>query len=64
MIGQIANLISVVLVWALVAYIFVFGFTKIQWTGWEGAIALLGSAVALFISAGYTSKWLMSKSAP
>ncbi|REL35374.1 hypothetical protein [Thalassotalea euphylliae] len=60
--SQIGNLISVVLVWALVAYIFVFGFAKIQWNGWAGGLPWLTGVVFLFGSAGFTSKWLMSKS--
>lgn len=59
--SQIWNLISVVLVWALVAYIFVFGFAQIQWSGWEGGLPWLAGVVFLFSSAGFTAKWLMSK---
>jgi len=59
--SQIGNLISVVLVWALVAYIFVFGFAQINWTGWEGGLPWLAGVVCLFGSAGFTSKWLMHK---
>lgn len=59
--SQIGNLVSVVLVWALVAYIFVFGFAQIQWTGWEGGLPWLAGVVFLFGSAGFTSKWLMNK---
>ncbi|GFD88834.1 hypothetical protein LHL20_13395 [Alteromonas sp. McT4-15] len=61
MTSQIGNLISVVLVWALVAYIFVFGFAQIKWSGWEGALPWLCGVVALFTSAGFTTKWLMAK---
>jgi len=59
--SQVGNLISVVLVWALVAYIFVFGFAQIKWTGWEGGLPWLAGVVCLFVSAGVTSKWLMSQ---
>ncbi|MBU3022547.1 hypothetical protein [Aestuariibacter sp. A3R04] len=59
---QIGNLISVVLVWALVAYIFVFGFAQIKWTGWEGGVPWLAGVVFLFGGAAFTSKSLMSRS--
>jgi len=59
--NQIANVVSVVIVWAIVAYIFVFGFAQIQWNGWEGGLPWLAGVVCLFLSAGYTSKWLMTK---
>jgi hypothetical protein len=59
--SQLSNLISVVLVWGLVAYIFVFGFAKIQWAGWEGGLPWLVGVVGLFGSAAFTSKWLMQK---
>ena len=59
--SQIANLISVVLVWALVAYIFVFGFAQIKWTGWAGGLPWLAGVVCLFASAGFTAKWLMNR---
>ncbi|BDX05306.1 hypothetical protein [Planctobacterium marinum] len=59
--ANVGSLISVVAVWGLVAYIFVFGFAQIQWTGWEGGLPWLAGAVSLFGSAGYTSKWLMNK---
>ena len=59
--SQLANLISVVFVWGLVAYIFVFGFAQIQWSGWEGGLPWLAGVVGLFASAGFTSKWLMKK---
>jgi hypothetical protein len=59
--NQIGNLISVVFVWGLVAYIFVFGFSNIPWTGWEGGLPWLFGVTSLFGSAAYTSKWLMTK---
>jgi hypothetical protein len=60
--NQIANLISVVFVWGLVAYTFVFGFAKIEWTGWSGGLPWLFGVSFLFCGAAYTSKWLMVKS--
>ena len=59
MTNKIGNLVSVVLVWALVAYIFVFGFAQMQWSDWEGGLPWLAGVVFLFGSAGFTSKWLM-----
>ncbi|WP_394204740.1 hypothetical protein [Shewanella waksmanii] len=58
--SQFGSLLSVVLVWGIVAYIFVFGFAQIKWTGWEGGLPWLAGVVFLFASAGYTSKWLMT----
>lgn len=57
--SQIGSMVSVVLVWAIVAYIFVFGFAQIEWTSWEGGLPWLAGVVFLFASAGFTSKWLM-----
>lgn len=59
--SQIGSLISVVLVWALVAYIFVFGFAKVSWTSWEGGLPWLVGVAFLFGGAAFTSKWLMMK---
>lgn len=56
---KIWSLISVIVLWALVAYIFVFGFAQIEWTDWQGGIPWLAGVVFLFGSAGFTSKWLM-----
>ena len=56
----VGRLISVVFVWALVAYIFVFGFAHIKWTGWEGGLPWMLGVSFLFGGAAYTSKWLMS----
>ena len=56
----VGRLISVVFVWALVAYIFVFGFAQIKWTGWDGGLPWMLGVAFLFGCAAYTSKWLMS----
>ncbi len=56
---KIGNMVSVICVWALVAYIFVFGFAQIEWSNWEVGLPWLAGVIFLFGSAGFTSKWLM-----
>lgn len=56
---RILNIVSVILVWSLVAYIFVFGFAQIEWSSWEVGLPWLAGVSFLFGSAGFTSKWLM-----
>lgn len=56
---KIGNLISVIFVWALVAYIFVFGFARMEWSSWEVGLPWLAGVTFMFVSAGFTSKCLM-----
>jgi len=59
--NQIGNLIAVVFVWGIASYIFVFGFAHIKWEGWAGGFPWLVGVVSLFVSAAFTSKWLMNR---
>lgn len=56
---KIANLITVVSIWGLVSYIFVFGFAQLSWTGWSGGLPWMAGVIGLFCAAALTSKYLL-----
>ena len=62
--SQLANLVTVVFVWGIASYIFVFGFAQIKWEGWAGGFPWMMGVIGLFVSAAFTSKWLMHRDNP